>query len=49
LDFVWHLPVVMLTVTLLAGAILPAPAGADARSPLRTARGKESDEKQIAS
>jgi len=36
---------VVLTVTLLAGAILPAPDGADARSPFRTARGKESDEK----
>ena len=48
-DFVWHLPVVVLTVTLLAGAILPAPAGAGARTPFPTVRGKESDEDQIAS
>jgi hypothetical protein len=48
-DFVWHLPAVVLTVTLLAGATLPAPAGADARTPFRSAQGKESDEKQIAS
>jgi O-Antigen ligase len=41
-DFVWHLPAVVLTVTLLAGAILPAPHGAG------TAPGKESDERQIA-
>jgi O-Antigen ligase len=39
-DFVWHLPAVVLTVTLLAGA----------RIPFRTAREEESDEKiQIAS
>ena len=44
-DFVWHLPAVVLTVTLLAGAILPAPDGAGARTPFRTVRGKESDEK----
>jgi O-antigen ligase len=47
-DFVWHLPAVVLTVTLLAGAILPAPNVAGARTPFRTAPGKESDEKQIA-
>jgi O-antigen ligase len=47
-DFVWHLPAVVLTVTLLAGVILPAPHGAGARTPFRTAPGKESDEKQIA-
>jgi hypothetical protein len=35
-DFVWHLPAVVLTVMLLAGAVLPAPHGA---SP----PGKESD------
>jgi O-Antigen ligase len=48
-DFVWHLPAVLLTVMLLAGAILPAPSDADARSPFRTVRRKESDENQIAS
>jgi hypothetical protein len=48
-DFVWHLPAVVLTVTLLAGVILPAPDGAGARIPFRTAPGKESDENQTAS
>jgi hypothetical protein len=47
-DFVWHLPAVVLTVTLLVGVILPAPEGADACTPFRTAPGKESDETQIA-
>ena len=47
-DFVWHLPAVLLTVTLLVGVVLPAPDGAGARTPFRTARGKESDERQIA-
>jgi hypothetical protein len=48
-DFVWHLPAVLLTVTLLAGAILPAPDGTDARTPFHPALGKESDENKIAS
>jgi len=48
-DFVWHLPAVLLTVTLLAGVVLPAPHGADARSSFRTAPGKESNENQVAS
>jgi hypothetical protein len=48
-DFVWHLPAVVLTVTLLAGVILPAPDGAGARTSFRTAPGKESDENQVAS
>jgi hypothetical protein len=48
-DFVWHLPAVVLTVTLLAGVVLPAPHGAGARTPFRTAPGKESDENKIAS
>jgi O-antigen ligase len=48
-DFVWHLPAVVLTVTLLAGAIVPAPPHvAGARTPFRTHPGKESDEKEIA-
>jgi hypothetical protein len=48
-DFVWHLPAVVLTVTLLVGVVLPAPDSAGARSPFRTVRGKESDETEIAS
>jgi hypothetical protein len=48
-DFVWHLPAVLLTVMLLVGAIVPAPDGADVRSPFRTVRRKESDENQVAS
>ena len=48
-DFVWHLPAVLLTVTLLVGVVLPAPDGAGARTPFRTALGKESDETEIAS
>jgi O-antigen ligase len=48
-DFVWHLPAVVLTVTLLAGVIIPAPHGAGARTPFRTAPGRESDENQVAS
>jgi hypothetical protein len=48
-DFVWHLPAVVLTVTLLAGVILPAPEGAGVRIPFRTAPGRESDENQVAS
>jgi len=47
-DFVWHLPAVVLTVTLLAGATLPAPDGAGARTPFRTTPGKESHEDQTA-
>jgi hypothetical protein len=47
-DFVWHLPAVVLTVTLLAGVTLPAPDGAGARTPFRTTPGKESHEDQTA-
>jgi hypothetical protein len=47
-DFVWHLPAVLLTVTLLAGAVLPAPDGANARTLSLTAQRKETDENQIA-
>jgi hypothetical protein len=39
----------VLTVTLLVGVVLPAPDGAGARPPFRTALGKESDETEIAS
>jgi hypothetical protein len=48
-DFVWHLPAVLLTVTLLVGVVLPAPLAPGARTPFRTAPGKESDEDKIAS
>jgi len=41
-DFVWHLPAVVLTVMLLAGAVLPAPHGADDRTPSVTTQGRES-------
>jgi O-Antigen ligase len=48
-DFVWHLPAVVLTVLLLTGVVLPAPACADApqtiRPPVRSLR-RESDESQ---
>jgi len=47
-DFVWHLPAVVLSVTLLAGVVLPAPGTADAHQPSRTAREKETDENQAA-
>jgi hypothetical protein len=48
-DFVWHLPAVLLTVTLLVGVVLPAPPGAGTRTSFRTAPGKESNEDKIAS
>jgi O-antigen ligase len=48
-DFLWHLPAVVLTMILLVGVIIPAPHGAGARTPFRTAPGKESDENQVAS
>lgn len=44
-DFVWHLPAVVLTVLLLTGAVLPAPADADAPQAARLRR-RESDENQ---
>jgi hypothetical protein len=40
---------VLLTVTLLVGVVLPAPDGAGACTPFRTAPRKESDENKIAS
>ena len=48
-DFVWHLPAVLLTVTLLAGVIIPAPDGANARTPVPHHSRKESNENKIAS
>jgi hypothetical protein len=47
-DFVWHLPAVVLTLTLFAGVVLPAPDTADAHQPSRTAQEKEIDENQAA-
>jgi hypothetical protein len=32
-DFVWHLPAIVLTVTLLVGLVLPAPDPAPAHQP----------------
>jgi hypothetical protein len=46
-DFIWHLPAVVLTVLLLTGAVLPAPAGADTPRAFQFSR-KESDENQNA-
>jgi hypothetical protein len=46
LDFVWHLPAVVLTVTLLVGVVLPAPAGAGARRWSVRTGVKEADENQ---
>jgi hypothetical protein len=37
-DFVWHLPAIVLTVTLLVGAALPAPDTAPTHQPSPTAR-----------
>jgi O-Antigen ligase len=46
-DFVWHLPAVVLTVTVLIGAALPGPDIAYAQPPL-TAQVEETDENQAA-
>jgi O-Antigen ligase len=47
-DFVWHLPAVVVAVTLLVGAVLPAPedAGTEARKRAVTPRAREADENQ---
>lgn len=47
-DFVWHLPAVVLTVTLLVGAALPAADTAAAQQPLVPVQAKEADENQAA-
>jgi hypothetical protein len=47
-DFVWHLPAIVLTVTLLVGAALPTPDTAPAHQPSIPAQAKESDENQAA-
>jgi O-antigen ligase len=48
LDFVWHLPAIVLTVTLLAGAVLPAPDPAAIHQPSIPIQAKEPDENQAA-
>jgi hypothetical protein len=45
-DFVWHLPAIVLTVTLLIGIVLPAPATAPADNQSVPAQAKEPDENQ---
>jgi hypothetical protein len=47
-DFVWHLPAVVLTVTLLVGVVLPPPGGADARKRFVIDQPGEADETQVA-
>jgi O-antigen ligase len=45
-DFVWHLPAIVLTVTLLVGLMLPAPDTAPAHQSSIPAQAKEPDENQ---
>jgi O-antigen ligase len=47
-DFVWHLPAIVLTVTLLVGAALPAPDTAAAQQPSIPLQAKEPHENQAA-
>ena len=47
-DFVWHLPAIVLTVTLLVGLVLPAPATAPAHQPSIPVQEEEPDENQAA-
>jgi hypothetical protein len=46
LDFVWHLPAIAVTVTLLAGLVLPAPDTTPAHRPSIPIQAKEPDENQ---
>ena len=48
LDFVWHLPAIVLTVTLLIGLVLPAPDPAPAQLPFIPVQEEEPDENQTA-
>jgi O-antigen ligase len=48
LDFVWHLPAIVLTVTLLVGLVLPAPNTAPAHQPFVPVPEEEPDENQAA-
>ena len=45
-DFVWHLPAIVLTVTLLVGLVLPAPDPAPAPKPSIPVQEEEPDENQ---
>jgi hypothetical protein len=45
-DFVWHLPAIVLTVTLLVGLVLPAPETAPAHQPSVPVQEEEPDENQ---
>ena len=45
-DFVWHLPAIVLTVTLLVGLVLPAPDPAPAHMPSVPVQEEEPDENQ---
>jgi hypothetical protein len=47
-DFVWHLPAIVLTVTVLVGAVLPAPDTASAQQPSVPVQEEEPDENQAA-
>jgi O-antigen ligase len=47
-DFVWHLPAIVLTVTLLVGLVLPAPDTAPAQLPSIPVLEEEPDENQAA-
>jgi hypothetical protein len=47
-DFVWHLPAIVLTVTLLVGLVLPAPDIAPAHRPSIAVQEEEPDENQAA-
>jgi hypothetical protein len=47
-DFVWHLPAIVLTMTLLVGAALPAPDTAPAHQPSVPVQEEEPDESQAA-
>jgi hypothetical protein len=47
-DFVWHLPAIVLTVTLLVGLVLPAPNTAPAHQPSVPVPEEEPDENQAA-
>jgi hypothetical protein len=47
-DFVWHLPAIVLTVTLLVGAALPGPDAASAPEPSIPVRAEEPDENHAA-
>jgi hypothetical protein len=47
-DFVWHLPAIVLTLTLLIALVLPAPDADPAHQPYVPVPAKEPDENQTA-